>query len=475
MTAVNIAYDEVETRNFVKLKLTSLALTLGRDRLRARHVRSGRRRPRRARRAAAGDRRHDPRPGRAVGPAARRLRRRRSPSSTGSPPTATRRASAGSASGAVVVTVIWAIVSVGFALYVNNFGSYDKTYGAIAGVIVLMLWLYLTCYLVLLGAEINAEAEHQTAHDTTEGEPAADGRPRRRRWPTRCPSHPEPQKGDSDPTRKKPERLTRTCERDERGLATTSTRLRPATDVDGRARPPPRHRPTVSSSARAMPVRRVGENVPLVTSPIRAPSASSTAMPGRGMPRPVARRPHSRRAGPASFSASSASRPQNAGFFQPTAQPRAPGSGVMSQRQLVPVQRVAHLGAQRVARAQAARPDAEVLPGARGRRPTARPPGRRRPAARSRARRCSRCGRRSPRRRRARRCRSRTTCRPARPAARAVRAPAASAAPARRGRRPPRAGRSPSRPPGAASASRRSTSAALAAFGTSSTWSGPCR
>ncbi len=73
--------------------------------------------------------------------------------------------------GSVVVTVIWAIVSLLFSLYVDNFGSYDKTYGAIAGVIVLMLWLYLTCYLVLLGAEINSEAEHQTAHDTTEGEP----------------------------------------------------------------------------------------------------------------------------------------------------------------------------------------------------------------------------------------------------------------------------------------------------------------
>jgi membrane protein len=73
--------------------------------------------------------------------------------------------------GAVVATVLWALVSVGFSLYVNNFGSYDKTYGAIAGVIVLMLWLYLTCYLVLLGAEINSEAEHQTAQDTTTGEP----------------------------------------------------------------------------------------------------------------------------------------------------------------------------------------------------------------------------------------------------------------------------------------------------------------
>jgi len=77
--------------------------------------------------------------------------------------------------GSVVVTVIWAVVSLLFSLYVDNFGSYDKTYGAIAGVIVLMLWLYLTCYLVLLGAEINSEAEHQTAQDTTEGEPVPMG------------------------------------------------------------------------------------------------------------------------------------------------------------------------------------------------------------------------------------------------------------------------------------------------------------
>jgi membrane protein len=73
--------------------------------------------------------------------------------------------------GSVVVTVIWAVISLLFSLYVDNFGSYDKTYGAIAGVIVLMLWLQLTCFLVLLGAEINSEMEHQTAADTTEGEP----------------------------------------------------------------------------------------------------------------------------------------------------------------------------------------------------------------------------------------------------------------------------------------------------------------
>ncbi|MGY1840436.1 MULTISPECIES: YihY/virulence factor BrkB family protein [unclassified Modestobacter] len=77
--------------------------------------------------------------------------------------------------GSIVVTVVWALVSLGFSFYVNNFGSYDETYGAIAGVIVLMLWLYLTCYLVLLGAEINAETEHQTTVDTTEGDPVPMG------------------------------------------------------------------------------------------------------------------------------------------------------------------------------------------------------------------------------------------------------------------------------------------------------------
>ena len=104
--------------------------------------------------------------------------------------------------GAVIVTVIWAAVSVGFALYVDNFGSYDKTYGAIAGVIVLMLWLYLTCYLVLLGAEINSEAEHQTAHDTTTGEPQPMGA-RDAKMADTLPESPEPKKGDSDPTRQK--------------------------------------------------------------------------------------------------------------------------------------------------------------------------------------------------------------------------------------------------------------------------------
>ncbi len=77
--------------------------------------------------------------------------------------------------GAVVATVLWIIGSVVFSLYVNNFGRYGNTYGALAGVVVLLLWLYLTSYVVLLGAEINAEAEKQTARDTTQGEPVPRG------------------------------------------------------------------------------------------------------------------------------------------------------------------------------------------------------------------------------------------------------------------------------------------------------------
>jgi membrane protein len=73
--------------------------------------------------------------------------------------------------GATVATVIWVIASVGFSLYVDNFGSYSKTYGALAGVAILMLWLWITAFIVLLGAEVNAEAEQQTVKDTTVGEP----------------------------------------------------------------------------------------------------------------------------------------------------------------------------------------------------------------------------------------------------------------------------------------------------------------
>ena len=71
--------------------------------------------------------------------------------------------------GSAVATVLWVLGSLAFSLYVSNFGSYSETYGALAGVVVLLLWLWLTSLIVLIGAEINSETEMQTAQDTTEG------------------------------------------------------------------------------------------------------------------------------------------------------------------------------------------------------------------------------------------------------------------------------------------------------------------
>jgi len=75
--------------------------------------------------------------------------------------------------GAGVATVLWLIVSAGFSLYVQLAGgtSYTKSYGSLAGVVILLMWLWLTSYAILLGAEINSESEKQTAKDTTKGEP----------------------------------------------------------------------------------------------------------------------------------------------------------------------------------------------------------------------------------------------------------------------------------------------------------------
>ena len=73
--------------------------------------------------------------------------------------------------GALVATVLWLIGSALFTVYVNNFGSFGETYGSFAGIIILMLWLLLTAFCILLGAEINSELERQTSQDTTVGEP----------------------------------------------------------------------------------------------------------------------------------------------------------------------------------------------------------------------------------------------------------------------------------------------------------------
>jgi membrane protein len=61
--------------------------------------------------------------------------------------------------GSVLAVLLWIAASAGFALYVANFGSYNKTYGALAGVVVFLLWLWISNIAILLGAELNAELE----------------------------------------------------------------------------------------------------------------------------------------------------------------------------------------------------------------------------------------------------------------------------------------------------------------------------
>jgi membrane protein len=72
--------------------------------------------------------------------------------------------------GAVAATVLWIVGSALFSVYVGEFASYNKTYGSLGGVVVLLMWLYVSALAVLLGAELNAEMEHQTEQDTTSTE-----------------------------------------------------------------------------------------------------------------------------------------------------------------------------------------------------------------------------------------------------------------------------------------------------------------
>jgi membrane protein len=77
--------------------------------------------------------------------------------------------------GSAAALVVWLLVSVTFSLYVANFGHYDKTYGSMGAAVGFMTWLYLSGIVVLAGAELNAEIEHQTAVGTTRGPPKPPG------------------------------------------------------------------------------------------------------------------------------------------------------------------------------------------------------------------------------------------------------------------------------------------------------------
>jgi membrane protein len=71
--------------------------------------------------------------------------------------------------GALAAVVLWVAISAGFSYYVSNFGSYGQTYGSLGAVIVLLLWLWLSALAALIGAELDAEIERQTGRDTTTG------------------------------------------------------------------------------------------------------------------------------------------------------------------------------------------------------------------------------------------------------------------------------------------------------------------
>lgn len=73
--------------------------------------------------------------------------------------------------GSVLAALLWIAGSFLFSYYVANFGHYNKTYGSLGAIAILMVWFFLSTYLILLGGEINAELEHQTRKGSTTGKP----------------------------------------------------------------------------------------------------------------------------------------------------------------------------------------------------------------------------------------------------------------------------------------------------------------
>ena len=71
--------------------------------------------------------------------------------------------------GSVLATILWVAITLGFGFYVSNVSDYNATYGSLAAVIIFLMWLFLSSYAVLLGAVVNAETERQTVVDSTVG------------------------------------------------------------------------------------------------------------------------------------------------------------------------------------------------------------------------------------------------------------------------------------------------------------------
>ena len=73
--------------------------------------------------------------------------------------------------GSALAALLWLVTSILFSWYAGHFGSYDKTYGSLGAAVGLMTWMWLSFVVILVGAELDAEMEHQTARDTTTGAP----------------------------------------------------------------------------------------------------------------------------------------------------------------------------------------------------------------------------------------------------------------------------------------------------------------
>jgi uncharacterized BrkB/YihY/UPF0761 family membrane protein len=78
--------------------------------------------------------------------------------------------------GAALSTLSWLPVSLLFSYYIDNFADYNATYGAMGALIGFMLWIWISTIIIIIGAELNAELEHQTARDSTTGPPKKMGR-----------------------------------------------------------------------------------------------------------------------------------------------------------------------------------------------------------------------------------------------------------------------------------------------------------